>query len=162
MHRTLESRRELSAAIQSLPFSSALPTLAADVFTTRNTLEAASLRAAGFEMLREHPMTIVSGPNGRPAGFFHFAGAPHPDLAFPGLMMTAAGYIALWNDWTFLNANPDHPITYSRFVLENRERLLDIVNRDKPMTWREIGGRSYLIGSEMDDRSKELLIAAVE
>lgn len=118
---------------------------------TTNTDLAACLSALGIPLRKECPVRKLEGDRGRQLCFFF------EEQSKDGRFQTAE-MIAAFQDITFIEKFPEHPMAYLAAAYRNRARLLDYTKSNVPMMVIERGRKMAFVPANVDAR----VLAATE
>ena len=107
-----------------------------------NTLLAAALTAVGIPFDTQRGLHQVRGDGIASGGRFTYYFA---EQSLDGRHKTAE-LIAAWENPKWHLANPEHPFAYIKCALLNRERLVDMIKQDSPLTMLRHHGKIALVG----------------
>lgn len=120
------------------------------ILYTQNLKLASVLCSFGVPFRKEEPFVIIEdADNGnRKSCTFFFTDTPN-GLGGEIMQKWEAGWVALQDH--------EEPLAYCRAVLENRERLLDMMNNATPMVKKTFGKATLLVSKNASSELKKKL-----
>ncbi len=120
--------------------------------STTNTWLAAALAAIGIAPDLQRPLTaVVAEGRSGPRVTWYFAPRSLCGKYDTGAMIKA------WDDPTFSDRNPEHPLAYLKCGFQNHARLVDLIKRDTPLLMVRRNGKVAFVRRDTPERETDRL-----